>query len=203
MRKLVYLVATTLDGFISDAADSDPTGTVFDPEGAHAAPLMAEYPEMIPTHIRPMLGLTDTAPQHFDTVLEGRGSYEIGLAAGVTNAYRHLRHLVFSTTLPAVDDPLIELVRTDPAERIRELKAEDGLDIWLCGGGTLAGALRAEIDELHLKVYPVTLGKGVPLFGTPARDAKPTADHFALRSATPFDSGVSLMIYERRHRPGQ
>ncbi len=197
MRKLVYFVATTLDGFISDAADSDPTGTVFNPEGAHAAPLIAEYPEMIPSHIRPMLGLTDTAPQHFDTVLEGRGTYEIGLAAGVTNAYRHLRHLVVSTTLTAVDDPAIELVRTDPAERVRELKAEEGLNIWLCGGGTLAGALREEIDELHLKVYPVVLGKGVPLFGTQPSGAQPVIDRYALRSAAPFDSGVSLMTYER------
>ena len=171
MRKLVYLVATSIDGFVSDAADSDPTGTVFDPVGAHTAPLLAEYPEMMPTHIRPMLGLTDTPPRHFDTVLEGRGSYEIGLAGGVANAYQHLRHLVFSTTMTTVDDPAIELVNTDPVARVRELKAEDGLDIWLCGGGTLAGTLREEIDELHLKVYPVVLGKGVPLFGTPRADA--------------------------------
>ena len=198
MRKLVYLVATTIDGFVSDAAESDPTTAVFDPAGAHAAPLIAEYPEMLPTHLRPMLGLTDTPPKHFDTVLEGRGSYEIGLAAGVANAYQHLRHLVFSTTLTAVDDPAIELVNTDPVARIRELKAEDGLDIWLCGGGSLAGTLREEIDELHLKVYPVTLGKGVPLFGTARPDADTAVDRFVLRSATPYDSGVSLMIYERR-----
>ena len=96
-----------------------------------------------------------------------------------------------------VDDPAIELVNTDPAARIRELKAEDGLDIWLCGGGTLAGVLRDEIDELHLKVYPVVLGKGVPLFGIPTQDSRPGLDHFTLRSATPYDSGVSLMIYDR------
>jgi hypothetical protein len=29
-----------------------------------------------------------------------------------------------------------------------------------------------DIDELHLKVYPVALGKGVPLFGTPRPGAE-------------------------------
>jgi hypothetical protein len=56
-------------------------------------------------------------------------TYEIGLAAGVTNAYPHLRHLVFSTTMGQSPDPTVELVAADPAQTVRRLKAEEGLDI--------------------------------------------------------------------------
>ena len=49
--------------------------------------------------------------------------------------------------------------------RIRELKCEPGKDIWLVGGGTLASTLRSEIDELIIKLGPVTLEAGIPLWG--------------------------------------
>jgi dihydrofolate reductase len=45
------------------------------------------------------------------------------------------------------------------------LKAEQGKDIWLAGGGRLAASVVDEIDELVLKVNPVVLGAGTPLFG--------------------------------------
>ena len=35
MRKLVYFIAASLDGFIAIDSDTDPTGTVFDVEGDH------------------------------------------------------------------------------------------------------------------------------------------------------------------------
>lgn len=198
MRKLVYFVAATLDGFITDAPEADPSGTVFELDGDHAAPIAAEYPEMIPYHVRPFLGMGDVQPRHFDTVLEGRRSYQIGLDQDVPNAYPHLRHLVFSTTLKAAADPTIEVVSGDALGRVRELKAEESeLDIWLCGGGSLAAALRPEIDEIHLKLNPVVLGRGVPLFGTPDEGAT-VIDRFRLTSSRTFDSGVALMIYERR-----
>jgi hypothetical protein len=41
----------------------------------------------------------------------------LGLKAGIANAYPHLRHLVFSTTLDAAPDPAVELVRHNPAVR--------------------------------------------------------------------------------------
>ncbi len=47
---------------------------------------------------------------------------------------------------------------------VRNLKQEPGLGIWLCGGASLAGALYDEIDELVLKVNPVVIGTGIPLF---------------------------------------
>ena len=151
---------------------------------------------MIPGHLREPLGLTDVPARHFDTVLEGRATHQIGLDLGVVNAYPHLRHLVFSRTLDRLDDPAIELVRGDAVQRVRELKRQDGLDIWLCGGGALAGALRDEIDELHLKLHPVVLGSGVPLFADSAGDR--TIDRYRLKSCRTFDSGVALLSYRRR-----
>lgn len=194
MRKLVYFVASTLDGFIAGPSREDPTSTVFEIEGDHAEPLMREYPEMIPAQLRPLLGMEGVENNYFDTVLEGRVSYVMALEQGVTNAYPHMRHYVFSTTLSDVPAPDIELVVGDPVAKVRELKQEAGKDIWLCGGGALAGSLRDEIDEIHLKLNPVVIGSGAPLV-----DAGFHIDRYSLTSTTPFPgSGVVLLKYSRR-----
>ncbi len=196
MRKLIYFVASTLDGFIAGTDGADPSTSIFDPSGAHAGPLMAEYPEMIPGHVRSVLGVEGVPNKHFDTILEGRGSYEIGTAAGIGDAYPHLRHLVFSTTLDSTSDPAVELVGSAAVDRVRALKDEQGLDIWLCGGGCMAASLRDEIDEIHLKLYPVVLGDGIPLFGrVPGGESE--IDRYTLNGARVFDSGVALMTYAR------
>lgn len=195
MRTLVYVVATTLDGFIADPARNDPSGSIFELEGDHAEPLMREYPEMVPHHLRPMLGLVDEPNRHFDTVLEGRVSYAGGVEDGVTNAYPHMRHYVFSRSPIPLPDPDIELVTGDPAAKVRALKQEDGKDIWLCGGGSLANALRDEIDEVHLKLNPVLTGTGTPLV-----DGEFRIDKYSLISTRPFGSGVVLLKYARRDR---
>lgn len=193
VRQLVYLVAVTLDGFIADPARTDPSGSVFELEGDHTEPLMREYPEMVPYHLRGMLGLTEEPNRHFDTVLEGRVSYAGGVQQGVTNAYPHLRHYVFSRSLIEPPDTDVELVTDDPAAKVRALKQEDGKDIWLCGGGSLANALRDEIDELHLKLNPVLLGAGTPLV-----DGAFHIDKYSLSSTRSFGSGVVLLKYARR-----
>lgn len=193
MRKLVYLVASTIDGFIADPSRADPSDSVFLLTGAHAEPLMQEYPEMVPGHVRPLVGMpADAESRHFDTVLEGRASYVMALQQGVTNAYPHLRHYVFSRTLTELPDPRIELVSGDPAAKVRELKQEDGKDIWLCGGGSLAASLRDEIDEIHLKLNPVVIGSGTPLLDGPFQ-----IDRYTLASTRAFDSGVLLLRYLR------
>lgn len=196
VRKLVYLVAATIDGFIAEPSRADPSGTVFELAGDHAEPLMREYPEMVPHHIRPMVGLSDAPNRHFDTVLEGRVSYLGGVEQGVPNAYPHLRHYVFSRTLTGTADPAVELVSGDPVAKVRELKREDGMDIWLCGGGSLAGSLRDEIDEIHLKLNPVVIGSGAPLV-----DAAFRVDRYDLTSSRVFGSGVLRLVYARHQVP--
>jgi dihydrofolate reductase len=162
MRELVYLVATTVDGFIAADSGTDPDFFVF--EGPQVPDLLAEFPEMIPAHGRDVLGMPrDTPNARFDTVLMGRETYGIGLKVGITSPYPHLRQLVVSS-LGSRPDPAVEVISGDVVERVRALKAEDGADIWLCGGGALAACLAEDIDEFILKVSPVVLGDGVPLF---------------------------------------
>lgn len=195
MRKLVYYIAATLDGFIAGPDGADPSG----PDGFWPIPgdyvqhLAAEYPETLPAPARAALSITAEGTR-FDTVLEGRKSYEIGLQAGITDAYPHLRHLVFSTTLAKSPDPAVELVTSDPVAKVRELKQEDGKDLWLIGGGGLAGALYTEIDQLIVKLGPLTIGTGIPLFGrTAAFDPRTwkLTDHVVL------ESGAAFLTYTR------
>lgn len=194
MRKLTYFVATSLDGHIAQSDGSDPTGSLFTVGQDYLEHIAAHYPETLPTPARRALGVTDPGTR-FDTVLEGRRSYQVGLDAGITNAYEHLRHIVFSRTLDRSPDPGVELVASDPVQKVRELKAEPSdtsRGIWLVGGAALAGALYHEIDELVLKLNPVTTGAGIPLF---AGIDGPQARRFGLRDQTVLASGVAVMTY--------
>ncbi|MDA3647713.1 dihydrofolate reductase family protein [Saccharopolyspora indica] len=194
MRKLTYCVATTIDGFIAAPDRSDPSTTgLMEPKPEYLPRLLAELPEIVPTHLREPLGIADVEPKHFDTVVEGRKSYENGLNAGMTNAYAHLRHYVFSRTLTESPDPGVQLVATDPIAKIRELKAEPGKKIWLVGGAKLAAALRPEIDELIIKLNPVVAGAGIPLF-----DGEFRPEQFDLTSAEPLPGGVVHLTYAKR-----
>ncbi|MFJ8647333.1 dihydrofolate reductase family protein [Streptomyces sp. NPDC093546] len=195
MRKLVYYIASTLDGFIAGPDGADPTG----PDGFlpitpdYIQHMVTTYPETLPAGARQALGVTAEGT-HFDTVLEGRKSYEIGLAAGVPDAYPHLRHLVFSTTLTEVPAPAVELVAGDPVAKVRELKREDGKDIWLVGGAQLAGALYSEIDRLIVKLSPLTIGNGIPLF---SRDATFDPRGWRLTDHTALENGAFFLTYDR------
>jgi len=184
MRSLVYFVACTADGRIA-ARDGAYEFMRF--EGPQVPDLLAEFPETIPGHMRGPLGITGDN-QRFDTVLMGRATYAVGLDLGITSPYPHLRQVVVSTTLAEAPDPAVELVREDVAARVRELKAQDGLDVWLCGGGRLAATLADEIDELVLKVNPVVIGDGIPLFaGAIGPRALEVTEH------RPYPNGFALV----------
>ncbi|GAB2696053.1 dihydrofolate reductase family protein [Thalassiella azotivora] len=158
MRSLVYYVATSLDGFIADP-DGDTSAFPNDPEVLRD--LFARYPETCPAHVRDALGVSGPA-RRFDTVVMGARTHQPAVDAGLVSAYPHLRQLVV-THRDLATDGTMELVRGDATSRVRDLKSEDGMDIWLCGGADLAAQLVDEIDELQVKVNPVLMGSGVPL----------------------------------------
>ncbi|WDZ84565.1 dihydrofolate reductase family protein [Micromonospora cathayae] len=188
MRSLVYYVASTLDGFI---AAPDGSYDFFPLEPDVAAHLAGAWPQTLPTAAHPAFGI-DRPTGRFDAVVMGRGTYEPALRVGITNPYAHLAQYVFSRTLPPADYPDVTVVADDPVGYLRDLKSRPGGDIWLCGGGQLAGLLLPEVDELVVKLHPIVAGEGVPLA---ARRFDPA--RFTLVDTRPFDSGLVMLHYRR------
>jgi dihydrofolate reductase len=79
-------------------------------------------------------------------------------------------------------------------EKIQELKKQDGPDLHVYGSGNLAQTLWKHdlVDELWLKIFPITLGTGKRLF---AEGTIPAA--FKLTDSKVSPSGVIFANYER------
>lgn len=185
MRKLIYLVGVSVDGYIA-APDGSADGFPMDPDVLQR--VFAEYPETCPSHLREALAVTADA-RHFDTVVMGYRTHAPALDAGLTSAYPHLDQYVVTHRQDLPRDPKVTIVHDDPVAMVQDLKRQDGKDIWLCGGADLAGQLIDEVDELHLKVYPVLFGSGIPLVaGTMTLPVR-------LQSSQSLGSGVLLSIY--------
>lgn len=187
MRQLVYYVAVSLDGYI---AAPDGGYDAFLSEGDHNAVIFGEYADALPAHVLDAAGV-EPPRTRFDTVIMGWNTLRPALDVGIGSPYPHLRQIVASRQMRHVD-PAISLT-DDPVETVRQLKQQDGLDIWLCGGGALAGALLSQIDRLVLKRHPAVFGSGVPLFG----GASYTPRRFVPTGTRTFDSGVSVEEHRR------
>jgi dihydrofolate reductase len=191
MRELKYYVACTVDRFI---AREDGSFDFFLSEGEHIAALIQLFPETFPGHLRDALGVR-AANRWFDAVLMGRRTYEVGINLGVTNPYPHMKQYLFSRTLMESPDENVQLVLGGALAFIRELKKQPGKDIWLCGGGDLATALFPEIDEVVLKVNPILLGSGIPLFSGVIKETD-----LELADSTVYSNGFMLVRYRIRQQ---
>ncbi|MEU8660091.1 dihydrofolate reductase family protein [Actinoplanes philippinensis] len=184
MRKLVYFVAASIDGYI---AAPDGTWDFFGAPDTSIAFMTEHFPETLPTHVRAALGV-DTPNRVFDTILMGRHTYEPALQAGITSPYAHLKQVVFSRTLAGSDG--VDVVADDPPAFVAKLKQQPGGDIWLAGGGNLAGQLLPAVDELVLKLNPVIAGGGIPLAAAGFHPHR-----FVLESSTALADGVLVLRY--------
>jgi dihydrofolate reductase len=174
-RKLVYAVAVSVDHYI---AHEDGGIGGFLMEGAH----VQDYLNSL---------------RAYDTVLMGKNTYEwgyqFGLQAGqAVPTYGHMQQYVFSQSMAAYAGPQLQVVRDEPAGFVRGLKTHPGKDIYLCGGGQLAGHLLGHnlVDEVIFKMNPVLFGKGISAF---ALLATPRPLH--LLDVKTYNNGVVLLHY--------
>jgi dihydrofolate reductase len=142
--------------------------------------------------------------QDVDALLLGRRTYvthaqafepmEPGNPFG--DAMNAPKKYVVSRTLQAPIWRDTTIIRDDAVQGVRALKAQPGRSILTDGSSQLVQALVASdlVDELHLLLYPLTLGRGKHAF--PA-DVHTT---FALRSAKPYPTGVVELNYVRERR---
>ncbi|WP_238421917.1 dihydrofolate reductase family protein [Gordonia sp. 'Campus'] len=185
MRELVYYVAVSLDGYIAGPAGQY---DAFLFEGDHMEAINKDYSDTLPTHFAAALGVVPRGDR-FDTVLMGADTYAAGLP-DIVSPYQHLDQYVF-THRPHDPADGVTFTERDPIDVVTELKGAEGKDIWLCGGGRLAGQLIGEIDRFVLKRQPVLFGAGIPLIA-PGTYAPRRFDRVSTRE---FDSGVSFVEY--------
>lgn len=146
----------------------------------------------------------DDIGKTFGTMLQDTDALLLGRKTYVTHAeafapkpeedpFGPVKKYVVSKTLqnPIWRDTTV--IRDNIVDAVRALKAESGKNILTDGSSQLVGLLLANdlVDELHLLVYPLTLGRG--------KRALPPDVHrtFTLKAATPYPSGVVGLHYTR------
>jgi len=99
-----------------------------------------------------------------DTVLMGYKTYEAVLSFG-DYEYKDKKSYIF-TRKEIASFNNITFVNKNIPEFVRNLKTENGKDIWLIGGGEIVSLLMKDnlIDEYMIFVHPLLLGEGIPLF---------------------------------------
>lgn len=174
-----YFVASSLDGFIAD--EKDDLSWLLQFEGVDEADDANPYEQFISGVGALAMGATtyEWIQRHFD----GPWPYE----QRPTWVFTHRE-------LEPMDGAVLRFTSDDVATVHQRMLAEsDGTNIWVVGGGDLAGQFMDAdlLDELWLTVTPVTLGAGAPLL--PRRRTAP----MTLLSATPAPNGTFVHLRYR------
>lgn len=193
MRKLVVLTFMTMDGVMQA-----PGGPTEDPSGGftHGGWSVPYFDEFMGKVMGEQMG------QPFDLVL-GRKTYDIFAsywphqdvekdpgAAALNKATKY----VASRSRSKLDWQKSIVLKEDAAAQIRKLKAENGPELQVHGSSNFIQTLLREdlVDELWLKVFPLTVGKGKRLF---ADGTMPAA--FTLNESQVSPKGVIVASYKR------
>ena len=129
-----------------------------------------------------------------DALVIGRKTFETVLSFGAW-PYGDKRVVVLSSRpvdLSAAGGGLVEQMAGPPAEIVSQLAARGAHHLYVDGGITIQGFLRAGlIQRLIITRIPVLIGDGIPLFGTLPRDMR--LRHVATRH---YPSGLVQSEYE-------
>jgi dihydrofolate reductase len=186
MRRIIVSSMITLDGVLQapGGPDEDPSGGF--KYGGWTAPYSDEVFDKA----------LEKQMQSADLLL-GRKTFEIFAGywpehedgwPGINDVTKY----VMSTTMKESD--WNNTVFLESVEDIKELKNSEGSDIQVWGSGKLIQTLLEHdlVDELWLKIYPLTLGQGKKLFDNGTIPAA-----FTLTECIPTPSGVIIANYKR------
>lgn len=160
--KTQYYTATSLDGFIATEDDSlewlFPLGDLND----------SSYPTFIAD-----VGALAMGSSTYEWMV--RNADKVAAETGSNWPYSQPTWVFTSRTLTPIDDADIRFVQGDVRPVHAAMRAAaNGKNLWLVGGGDLAGQFydAGLLDDIFVQVGSVTLGKGKPLL--PRRVLSPT-----------------------------
>jgi dihydrofolate reductase len=160
MRKLKLQVQMSVDGYVAG-----PNGEL--------DWMTFEVDDKLSDHINALTDASDTILlgrkmtdgfiNYWTSVLNNPESPEYSFAQKMVN----IPKIVFSKTIKESNWANTTVANGDLVEEIEKLKKKDGQDIVVYGGASFVSSLIKNnlIDEYHLSVNPVAIGKGMRIFG--------------------------------------
>lgn len=187
MRKLIFFMHTSLDGFVAG-----PNGEM-------------DWIKLDDA----MFDFVGTMTDQADTALYGRVTYEMmqnywPTAGDQPNASKHdiehstwynkVKKIVLSRTMDNGGLKNTTIINAQLSKEINAIKEQDGKNILIFGSPSASHALMKEglVDEFWLFVNPILLGKGMPLFKDVTHPV-----NLKFKSSNTFDGGVIALHYKR------
>jgi dihydrofolate reductase len=185
MAKLIYLMITSLDGYVADEDGKFDWG---------------EPDEEVHTFVNDL-------SRPVGTYLYGRRIYEVMTAwehpetftdppryiQDFAAIWRAANKIVYSKTLTAASTARTRIERNFDPEAVRRLKAVAERDLAVAGPDLAAQAFRAGlVDECHLFLVPIIVGGGKPSLPDSVRV------HLELLNERRFGNGMVFLRYRTR-----
>jgi dihydrofolate reductase len=188
MRKLKLQVQMTIDGFIGGpAGEMDWLTFAWDDALISYVAALTESVDSIVLGRR----LAEGFIPHWAGVATDPNSLERAAGRKFTDTPK----VVFTCTLTRSPWPNTVLATGELTEEITRLKQQPGHDLIAYGGATFVSSLiQADlIDEFHLFVNPVAIGRGLPIF-----TGLTQPQNLTLVKSTAFACGIVVLHYERK-----
>ena len=189
MRKIIVHMFLTLDGVMQAPGRPDEDTSDGFKYGGWTAPYFAEADEAAGEFMTKYMKPAD--------LLLGRKTFEFFASywpehADMWPGINDVTKYVMSNTMDQSDWKNSVFLRS--VDDIKKLKHSEGSDIQVHGSGNLIQTLLKHdlVDELWLKTFPITLGRGKRLFG---EGTLPTA--FTLTDSLVTPNGVIFANYKR------
>ena len=176
MRRICLFIAMSLDGYIADSKGGVDwlVGQGDDDETIDA------YSDFV---------------KNIDTILMGWNTYHQIVTELSPNEWVYDDFTTYVVTHNKhTSSDKIRFTDEDPVELVKKLRAENGKDVWICGGANLIQQLVREdfIDCYYITVIPTILGAGIRLFENANHEIKLRLIHVQSYN------GMTDLIYIRR-----
>lgn len=171
MRKIILSLAVSLDGYIAK-----PNGDI-------------EWLKKVPNPEKLDYGFSKFY-KSIDTTVMGNNTYKEILGFNIPFPFQDKE--IFVIRRKNTGDTKFVHFTSDTDALVKELKGKSGKDIWLIGGGQINTEFlnKGFIDELLVRIVPIIIGEGLPLFANKAEETI-----FQLIKTESYSSGVVQLTY--------